>query len=716
MRHYKSKLGTALTAVFILTGCGGGSSSSPNVPEPVTVIDPAPTPPISSSPANAEAPRPQNILEAVSQAPTLEADRPEASGTAITLSGVAAKGLMSGARIIVFDPLMPPEDIAEEDDLLLGEGITDARGGFSVSVQTTEDTSDYLAIGALFEDATMICDAPSGCIGGAAFGDPASFGASDQALWAIFPKPAPGEATTANINVFTHLQLYRMLGIAIEAQEAPPAGEESEPITLNVDDFEPAHNFVVNAFKLESELFHTLPYVDATQPIESSNQNAVNMGMLAAGYLEAGTQAEIEKEGDAADPGEVLTNALIGFLFSDYLMVINESDTNNNKRSVSLEDIFDGALKAAELNPAPNNAQSTAIDWLQARSEEIDALPEGWRLNIDGTHPDVPEEDASSETPDPADPDPVDPDPVEPTTTDICHPALSPNASNEIVLLSGYEGTAVSSVAVSDLDRETEVTRVRIESGETPLYIIASTYTDMVWSIEGRTDRVAGFIAVKSRNPGTAGAGVVGLPMEKVDFIDHGCMEYFTSPTALTAMRAQTKYERIFDREINHTLSDYTLSSIAIPSGDMIDRDTRAEIERQAIAAGQSDITADNGIKFSIESQTPFADQTYLFRFTEEGLATVPAINVVSPGTVQTYDVFPHHAGLVQLLSSGHIEYRRADNTYFILKTFPRFPAGLTGAQSVKFILGTGVALPGGDPGHSSVLSEETGECLKGRC
>lgn len=97
----------------------------------------------------------------------------------------------------------------------------------------------------------------------------------------------------------------------------------------------------------------------------------------------------------------------------------------------------------------------------------------------------------------------------------------------------------------------------------------------------------------------------------------------------------------------------------------------------------------------------------------------MPAVRVVALQPVETYDVFPEEAGLVQLLSSGQIEYLGRDNSYrysyFIHETFPHFPAGLGGAHSVIFILGTGVDMPSGDVGHSRVYSE-SGECLKGLC
>lgn len=49
------------------------------------------------------------------------------------------------------------------------------------------------------------------------------------------------------------------------------------------------------------------------------------------------------------------------------------------------------------------------------------------------------------------------------------------------------------------------------------------------------------------------------------------------------------------------------------------------------------------------------------------------------------------------------------DGAFYIASAIPRFPAGLFGAHAVTFILGRGVAMPAGSPGHSCVLSEDTG-------
>ena len=756
MHAYKSKLGTALTAILILTGCGGGgSSTSPSPaavtlpPAPPSAPEPEPTPPPAPDEPTASAPAPpaRNILEAVFQNTAPPAQDSSNTVAASPLSGVAAKGVIGGARVVVFDALAAPEDIGEDDAILLGEGVTNPDGTYSLTLQTTEDTSDFLAIGIIFEGATMICDAPSGCFEGVAFGEPINLGEdealeeSDEALWAIFPKPVPGEAAIANVNLFTHFQLTRMLGMALEAQAEND--EADAPVTLRAEQFMPAFEFVSNAFGLETDLFHTVPNVDPTQPIGSSNLDAIKMGLLSAGYLEAGIQTEIVRSGDDANINEVLSDTILPFLLPDILLQLNEPDEDNNPRTVSLEDMFEAALVTAELNAASNNSLSLAIDFLTEQNALIDMLTFDARLEADGTYPEErraepePEPEPEDQTEmgadtdsDPAEepfPEPAEEDPFfevlfgdDMRSDESCRPTLSPDPEDDIVLLSGFEGSAYSSVAVASLDLATGVSRLRIEAGETPLFIVASTAMDMLWSIEGDTNRVAGFVAANGLRPEFQGGGVVGLPEEKVAFIDQDCIGFFSRKSTRDARNAQSRFERIFERDIDHLLTSYTLDSIAIPSGELIDQATREQNEAAAIAAGQSHITADNGITFNIESQTEFADQTELFRFTREGLATVPLSAVVSSNPVQTYDVVPAHAGLVQLLSSGHIEYEGRDNafrsSYFIHETFPRFPSNLTGSQSVRFTLGTGVELPGGDIGHSRVFSEETGDCILGLC
>jgi hypothetical protein len=55
----------------------------------------------------------------------------------------------------------------------------------------------------------------------------------------------------------------------------------------------------------------------------------------------------------------------------------------------------------------------------------------------------------------------------------------------------------------------------------------------------------------------------------------------------------------------------------------------------------------------------------------------------------------------------------RNENGEFLINKKTRLPAGLTGSHSVKFLLRRDVPKPEGHPGHSTVISEETGETVK---
>jgi hypothetical protein len=97
-----------------------------------------------------------------------------------------------------------------------------------------------------------------------------------------------------------------------------------------------------------------------------------------------------------------------------------------------------------------------------------------------------------------------------------------------------------------------------------------------------------------------------------------------------------------------------------------------------------------------------------LRRFNPGGVMEIDASKVISLVPATPYDVLPEQASLLQLMRSGAIT-RNRDGEFLIQRKI-RYPAGLAGAHSVKFLLLKGVPQPDGDPGHSSVISEETGQ------
>lgn len=264
-----------------------------------------------------------------------------------------------------------------------------------------------------------------------------------------------------------------------------------------------------------------------------------------------------------------------------------------------------------------------------------------------------------------------------------------PSATAETVLLGAYEGEALASVYIGQPDAETSASNVVVQPGDTPLYIVAVSHEAQIWSVSGAVERVEKFIVAAP----AAGerSGVAGLPRDRVAFgaaygppcIDH----FYRSGTGETA-RARRAFQRAVGEEADHVGGAYGLVSITVP--DM----AVAEVPRG------SGPPAPEG----------FDARTWreALRFSPGGLARFDPASVVSMQPAQSYEVLPQQIGLAQLVYSGHLE--RSGGTFRIARPIPYFPAGLNGAHSVTFVLGKGVPMPGGSPGHSCVIVEETGE------
>ncbi|MEM9055159.1 MAG: hypothetical protein AAGB16_07525, partial [Pseudomonadota bacterium] len=286
-----------------------------------------------------------------------------------------------------------------------------------------------------------------------------------------------------------------------------------------------------------------------------------------------------------------------------------------------------------------------------------------------------------------------------------------PSKTAEIVLLSGYEGAALSTVTVGGQDQETSVATLNIEPGKPPLYIIASALDHIIWKLDGATERVEMFVAQPGRTNKGPGAGVVGLAAQKVDFIPaNACFNYFTSPEDGKARLAMTRIEAALGRPVSHLVSAYDLQDMPIPSG----RSGKPPETRR----GPTIITQD-GSEFVIQDgkyvkQTAKGTnrlQSEFKRFYPAGIISIDPKTVISAGKVETYEVLPQQAGLLQLVQAGKIQIT-PDGYYRITKNIARFPAGLNGAHSVRFLIADVVSVPEVSPGHSTVILEATGECV----
>src|SRR5262249_32059899 len=97
-----------------------------------------------------------------------------------------------------------------------------------------------------------------------------------------------------------------------------------------------------------------------------------------------------------------------------------------------------------------------------------------------------------------------------------------------------------------------------------------------------------------------------------------------------------------------------------------------------------------------------------MYRFSPGGVIEIDPKTVVGSQPAASYEVLPQQAGLVQLLASGALTQNSVGE--YIVRQKIRFPAGLAGAHSVTFLIMKGTPYPEGDPGHSCVVVEETGE------
>lgn len=305
-------------------------------------------------------------------------------------------------------------------------------------------------------------------------------------------------------------------------------------------------------------------------------------------------------------------------------------------------------------------------------------------------------------------------------------PAASPGV--EVVLMSAYGSNAIANVTVAGQDETTVTSEVYVEPGNEPLYIVAATMKPRIWRFRGSTERVAQFVSVSAGTP-QAGArvGIVGLPKERATFLPpESCFRYFTDARWPETAKAKRIVEAKTGQPVKTLVATYNLTEIALPSGitppepdntrrgaRVIVGDKEFELRDGKPVIVEADIADDRLRPAGVDPAT----YRNFRRYAPAGVVRIDPGFVVSPKTVERYEVLPEYAGIVDLLKNGSLEMV-SRGEYRIVKPIPRYPAGLAGALSVKFVLTDGVPEPKGSPGHSCVTSEATGKPLanSGRC
>ncbi|MGB0855095.1 MAG: EF-hand domain-containing protein, partial [Pikeienuella sp.] len=301
--------------------------------------------------------------------------------------------------------------------------------------------------------------------------------------------------------------------------------------------------------------------------------------------------------------------------------------------------------------------------------------------------------------------------------------APRPAEDAEVLVLTGYEGAALSTVSITGLDTTTTVAQLIIEPGDKPIYLFLSSRTPVLWEVSGDVKRLTKVVVQKNHRRAKPGAGIVGVSKDRVHFVDaENCISPVSSVEGGKGMLAYREISNNLGREPDSMLAFYTIGSVSLPSGT--GSEGRGPGFDTLVLNGLEYAITPEGLKLprpsGLEKPTlrpPGITQTLrsLSRFHPRGVQAIDAKAVVAPSPAAAYEILPQEAGLLQLLVDGKLGYT-SDGYFVIREPISRFPAGLTGAHSVKFLLAKGVPMPGGRPGHSSVTSLETGQCLVSRC
>jgi len=303
-------------------------------------------------------------------------------------------------------------------------------------------------------------------------------------------------------------------------------------------------------------------------------------------------------------------------------------------------------------------------------------------------------------------------------------PAPSPKA--KVVLLSSHRAEALSSVAIGSAamgsqDAVVHAGRINVEPGDEPLYVVISTYAAMIWQFSGAVDRVER-LAMNSLMTGPNSGdeklpplvGATGLSRDKISFFARSnCFGYFSEIPSRESVQAVAAVREATGQEAFKVFTAPSVLGFSIPSGKV---ETLVDPHPKMVIIEDDPGTLHiegNPADFIVRTgpRRPHDDLDYYW---PGGLVKFDPKSVVAGLPVQTYEVFPQEAGLVQLLESGALKQNRAGE--YVVQKKTRFPAGLHGGHSVKFLVPRGVPVPDGDPGHSCVIVEETRESKGATC
>lgn len=298
-------------------------------------------------------------------------------------------------------------------------------------------------------------------------------------------------------------------------------------------------------------------------------------------------------------------------------------------------------------------------------------------------------------------------------------PAASEKA--KIVLLSSYQTEALSSVTIGSQDAVVHAGRVNVEPGDMPLYVVIASYSPTIWQFSGAVERIERVVVTSSGN-GRNGAspqqapvaGVTGVPRDRVGFLGKSsCLSYFSENPSSGSLQTAGIVRLSAGKAPDVVATKYSVGAFNIPSGTVDSaRESRQKMLVIRKEGGTLNIAGGGG--GVVVEAGPSRARDDMFSYWPGGVIEIAPDAVVASAPVSAYEVLPAQAGLVQLLASGAATQNGAGE--YVVRRKIRFPPGLNGAHSVTFLIMKGTPYPEGDPGHSCVVVEETGESKGAVC
>jgi hypothetical protein len=298
-------------------------------------------------------------------------------------------------------------------------------------------------------------------------------------------------------------------------------------------------------------------------------------------------------------------------------------------------------------------------------------------------------------------------------------PAASEKA--KVVVLSGYQTDALSSVTLGSQDSVVHAGRVIVEPGSEPLYVVISTYSPTIWQFSGAVERIERLVMTSSRTGPNSGdaqqaslVGATGIASERISFFSRSnCLRYFSETPSSSSLQTVATIRNATGKPPEVIATKYSVSSFSVPSGKI---ETMGDQRQRPLVIQKSQGTLNivGNLGNVIVQAGPSRARDEMFQFFPGGVIDIDPKVVVASVPAAAYEVLPSQAGLVQLLSTGAVTQNSSGE--YIVRQKIRFPAGLAGGHSVTFLVMKGAPYPDGDPAHSCVIMEETGERKGAAC